>query len=156
MPIHHHLSGSTSQYCSNHLLGSFFHIMAHVCIAVHHVWWHSWSNIISQRVFYILCLFQYVLHTAESQWYLCIVPLFAKRVSRFKSSYDCHKITLKSTSMDCSKIIVTVISKKDMGIAWQFPCCSYHMDPLYTVGNKTIWMFRSFGLCIEFIFWLNG
>ena len=26
----------------------------------------------------------------------------------------------------------------------------------YTVGNKTVWMFGSFGLCIEYIFWLNG
>ena len=25
-----------------------------------------------------------------------------------------------------------------------------------TVGNKTIWMFGSFGLCIEYIFRLNG
>ena len=26
----------------------------------------------------------------------------------------------------------------------------------HTVGNKTIWMFGSFGLCIEYIFGLNG
>ena len=25
-----------------------------------------------------------------------------------------------------------------------------------TVGNKTIWMFGSFGLCIEYILWFNG
>ena len=27
---------------------------------------------------------------------------------------------------------------------------------LPTVGNKTIWMFGGFGLCIEYVFWLNG
>ena len=27
-----------------------------------------------------------------------------KDETRFKSSYDCHKIALKSTSVDCSKI----------------------------------------------------
>ena len=26
----------------------------------------------------------------------------------------------------------------------------------YTVGNKTVWMFGSFGLCIEYIYLLNG
>ena len=25
-----------------------------------------------------------------------------------------------------------------------------------TVGNKTVWMFGSFGLCIEYIFLFNG
>ena len=27
---------------------------------------------------------------------------------------------------------------------------------IHTVGNKTVRMFGSFGLCIEYIFWLNG
>ena len=27
---------------------------------------------------------------------------------------------------------------------------------VYTVGNKTVQMFGSFGLCIEYIFLLNG
>ena len=27
---------------------------------------------------------------------------------------------------------------------------------IHTVGNKSVWIFGSFGLCIEYIFWLNG
>ena len=47
----------------------------------------------------------------------------------FKSSYWGHKIS-KSTSVDCNKIyIVTVKSKKIMGIARQFPCYSYTVGP---------------------------
>ena len=32
---------------------------------------------------------------------------------------------------------------------------AYETTSPHTVGNKTIWMFGSFGLCIEYIFWLN-
>ena len=83
LPISCHLSSSTSWCCSNLPLGWFHHILVHVCVAVHHVYWHSGSDVVSQRIFNVLCFLQYVLHTAEfHSEYLCIVPLFATRVSR--------------------------------------------------------------------------
>ena len=35
-------------------------------------------------------------------------------------------------------------------------CTSRSSTKWTTVGNKTVWMFGSFGLWIKYIFWLNG
>ena len=49
--------------------------------------------------------------------------------AEFKSSYlllqDRAEVNLYGIA---ARYIVTVVSKKDMGIALQFPCCNYTVD----------------------------
>ena len=41
-------------------------------------------------------------------------------------SQDCTKVNLNRIA---AGYIVTVKGKKDVGIAWQFPCCNYTVGP---------------------------
>ena len=55
-----------------------------------------------------------------------------------------------------SKITVPLTRLTQKGLTWDFSEDCHMAFRTLTVGNKTIWMFGSFGLCIEYIFWLNG
>ena len=41
-------------------------------------------------------------------------------------------------------------------VTWEVLSSCKELEALDTVGNKTVQMFGSFGLCIEYIFLLNG
>ena len=55
-------------------------------------------------------------------------------------SQDCAKVNLNRIA---ARYVVTVISKKDVGIAWQFPHCNYTVG-LYGSGptaNYSIYLY---------------